>query len=110
MAFHPLRSLAEFLPERVLQKELESYFKDLPWTSGVWKFSQDSVVPWEWFEKHIEDIDLLANHLIRSYKFLAPKFEEQNPPFPQRTKISFAGILGGQNFSLNNSGALVCPP
>ena len=67
MAFH-LSDRWSIPPRKSFAKELESYFKDLPWTSGVWKFSQDSVVPWNGLQNTSKHIDLLANHLIRAYK------------------------------------------
>ena len=58
-------------PRESFVKEIESHFKDLPWTSGIWKFSKDSVVPWNGLQNTSKHIDLLANYLIRTYKLSA---------------------------------------
>ena len=48
-----------------VKRELKR-FKDLPWCSGVWEFSEDLKMPWDQLQNTNLHIGMLSNFLVRS--------------------------------------------
>ncbi len=40
----------------------------IPWTEGVWHFGRDTVLPWNKIQNTSQYIDIVTNHLIRTYR------------------------------------------
>ena len=50
------------------EKEVKLLGRDLPWTEGVWRFSDELSLPWNEIQNTSRHIDIVANHLIRIYR------------------------------------------
>jgi DGQHR domain-containing protein len=49
------------------RQELERIAPYTAWTSGIWRFGKNVVLPWDGLQNTNRDIDHLTNHLIRAY-------------------------------------------
>jgi DGQHR domain-containing protein len=59
----------EVVPQKVFLNELNLVGKDIPWTNGNWRFGDDMVLPWNEVQNTNKHINLVANFIIRKYKF-----------------------------------------
>ena len=48
--------------------QLQILGKNIPWHSGIWKFSNSITLPWNEIQNTLRHIDLVTNFLIRKYK------------------------------------------
>jgi len=62
-----LRDRWEVPPEKEFYKELKTMGK-LPWTEGVWVFSDEMRCPWNGLQNTSAHIDVVTNYLIRRYR------------------------------------------
>ena len=63
----------EVVPQKVFLNELNLIGRDIPWTRGNWEFGADMVLPWNEVQNTNRHINLVANFLIRKYKFARKK-------------------------------------
>lgn len=55
-------------PNTAFLAEMDMLGGGIAWTAGVWRFSDDLVMPWNELQNTSRHIDLVANYLIRRYR------------------------------------------